>query len=488
MSPLSDPAGAQAFVLFGGTGDLALRMLFPAFYHLEREGRLGAGLTLAAVARSELTEPAFVQSVHAALTARLAPETVEPEVWARLVGRIRYLSADMTTEAGARNLAELIDPQSATVFYLAVSPSLYAAICRSLAGAGLNSPGSVVVLEKPIGRDLQTSRAINAAVAECFPEERTFRIDHYLGKETVQNLLALRFGNILFEPLWNSLSVDHVEITIAETEGVGERLAYYDSYGATRDMVQNHLLQLVALVAMEPPSSLGADAVRAEKVKVLRSLRRITPERASSVAVRGQYTAGVSEGRAAPGYTQEHGEPSRTETFVAIRADIDNWRWAGVPFYLRTGKRLPERRTQIVVQFKAVPHSIFGRQTDGPLAPNQLIIDLQPQEDIRLTLMNKRPGIGMALQPLPLSLSLTEALGDGPRRRIAYERLFLDILSGDRTLFVSREEIEEAWAWVDELSEAWAQSGAAPKSYAAGSWGPPGAFALIERDGRQWND
>ena len=486
--PGSATVASQVFVVFGGSGDLALRMLFPAFYHLEREGRLPPDLMLAAVARSEFAQDAFVATVRDAVAGRLAPETLDEAAWDRLAARVRYLSADMTTEAGARSLAALIGARAAPVFYLAVSPSLYAAICQGLASAGLNTPESAVVLEKPIGRDLETSRAINTAVAACFPEDRTFRIDHYLGKETVQNLLALRFGNILFEPLWNSLSVDHVEITIAETEGVGERLTYYNDYGATRDMVQNHLLQLVALVAMEPPSNLGAEAVRAEKVKVLRSLRRITPERAGLVAVRGQYTGGVSEGRQVGGYSEEHGGPSGTETFVALRADIDNWRWAGVPFYLRTGKRMPERRTQIVVQFKAVPHSIFGPQSGEALVPNRLIIDLQPQEDIQLTIMNKRPGIGIALQQLPLSLSLTEALGEGTRRRIAYERLFLDILNGDRTLFVSREEIEEAWAWIDELSEAWAGSGATPRTYPAGSWGPAGAFALIERDGRQWND
>ena len=488
MTPASPTTLSGVFVLFGATGDLALRMLFPAFYHLEREGRLPPDLLLAGVARSELSTEAFAASVREHLVRRLEPEVVDEETWGRLAARMRYLAADMTTEAGGEGLAELIAGRAAPIFYLAVSPSLYAAICRGLAAADLNTADSAVVLEKPIGRDLATSRAINTAVAECFPEERTFRIDHYLGKETVQNLLALRFGNILFEPLWNSQTVDHVEITIAETEGVGERLGYYDSYGATRDMVQNHLLQLVALVAMEPPSSLGAEAVRAEKVKVLRSLRRITPERVGQAAVRGQYTAGLSEGRPVGGYAEEHGGPSGTETFVAIRADIDNWRWAGVPFYLRTGKRMPERRTQIVVQFKAVPHSIFGQQTDGTLVANRLIIDLQPQEDIRLTLMNKRPGMGIALQQLPLSLSLTEALGDGPRRRIAYERLFLDVLAGDRTLFVSREEIEEAWAWVDALSDAWAVTGTQPRPYPAGSWGPAGAFALIERDGRQWND
>jgi glucose-6-phosphate 1-dehydrogenase len=346
---------SNAFVLFGATGDLALRMLFPAFYHLEREGRLPPELSLTGVARSEVSQEAFLTSVRDAVAARLG-EPLDQQAWDRLAARLRYLAADMTTERAraAWRRSSRVGPRPSSTWPF--PPTSYAGICRGLAAAGVNTPDSAVVLEKPIGRDLETSRAINAAVAECFPEERTFRIDHYLGKETVQNLLALRFGNILFEPLWNSLSVDHVEITIAETEGVGERLAYYNDYGATRDMVQNHLLQLLALIAMEPPSNLGADAVRAEKVKVFRSLRRITAERAGQVAVRGQYTAGVSDGRTVGGYTEEHGRASGTETFVAIRADIDNWRWAGVPFYLRTGKRMPERRTQIVVQFKAVPH------------------------------------------------------------------------------------------------------------------------------------
>ncbi|HQP19016.1 MAG TPA: glucose-6-phosphate dehydrogenase, partial [Phenylobacterium sp.] len=318
------------------------------------------------------------------------------------------------------------------------------------------------------------------------------RIDHYLGKETVQNLIALRFANTLFEPLWNNLTIDHVQITVAETEGVGDRWPYYDEYGALRDMLQNHMLQLLCLVAMEPPADMDPDSVRNEKVKVLRSLRPFTRAEVAANSVRGQYTPGVVGGKEVSGYEAERGQKSDTETFAALRVDIDNWRWAGVPFFLRTGKRLPERRTQIVIQFKGVPHSIFGATAQADMVANQLIIDLQPDEDIELVLMNKAPGIsqeGMRLQSLPLSLSLLKAYsGPGARRRIAYERLFLDVISGNSTLFVRRDEVEQAWTWVDGVAAAWAESGMAPKPYAAGSWGPAGAFALIERSERAWKD
>jgi glucose-6-phosphate 1-dehydrogenase len=308
----------------------------------------------------------------------------------------------------------------------------------------------------------------------------------------VQNLLALRFANTLFEPLWNNLTIDHVQITVAETEGVGERWPYYDEYGALRDMLQNHMLQLLCLVAMEPPSDMEPDSVRNEKVKVLRSLRRFSRVDATSSSIRGQYTTGVVGGKQVKAYEAERGQKSGTETFVALRADIDNWRWAGVPFFLRTGKRLPERRTQIAIQFKPVPHSIFDGPARDDMVANRLVIDLQPDEDIELLLMNKAPGLtagGMRLKSLPLSLSLLRAYeGPGARRRIAYERLLLDVINGNSTLFVRRDEVEEAWRWVDGVAEAWREAGLAPKPYAAGSWGPAGAFALIERAGRAWYD
>jgi glucose-6-phosphate 1-dehydrogenase len=343
-------------------------------------------------------------------------------------------------------------------------------------------------MEKPIGKDLASSKIINDQVQAAFSEDRIFRIDHYLGKETVQNLIALRFANTLFEPLWNNLTIDHVQITVAETQGVGDRWPYYDEYGAMGDMVQNHMMQLLCLVAMEPPSDLQPDSVRNEKVKVLRSLRAIGRSEVERNVVRGQYTKGVVGGQAVKGYAEEKEGPSNTETFVAIQAHIDNWRWAGVPFFLRTGKRLPERDTEIFIQFKPVPHSIFQGDSRADMRPNQLLIRLQPEEDIVLSLMNQAPGLsleGMRLESLPLSLSLKTG---GSRRRIAYERLILDALSGISTLFVRRDEVEKAWEWVDGVNDAVRRNGQPPRPYAAGTWGPAGAFALIEREGRDWHE
>ena len=332
-----------------------------------------------------------------------------------------------------------------------------------------------------------TCEAINSAIAEHFSEPRTFRIDHYLGKETVQNLIALRFGNALFEPLWNRHNIDHVQITVAETLGVEGRFAYYDEYGATRDMVQNHLLQLLCLIAMEPPSNMHAESVRSEKVKVLRSLRPIHDPELAQNTVRGQYTRGVSDGKSVPGYAEEEGgKPSDTETFVAICAHLDNWRWAGVPFYLRTGKRLPSRFSQITIQFKNVPHSIFN---GSALLANRLTITLQPEELIALTIMNKTPTLtqgGYELQPLSLNLSLLDAFKGEKRWRIAYERLLLEAISHHSALFVRRDEAVAAWTWIDRIIEGWSRIGMKPAPYPAGSWGPAGAFALTERNGHSW--
>jgi glucose-6-phosphate 1-dehydrogenase len=490
VMPMAGTPQADVIVLFGGAGDLARRMLLPSLYFLDSDGFLPEGFKVVATARTEMTRDGFLDMVRADLEAR--PEGLDAAVWKRFAGRVDYVAADATTEQGAALLKPHIEGAQAPIFYLALSPSLYGRVCVALAATGLATDESRIVLEKPIGRDLDSSRIINVSVGAVFDEPRIFRIDHYLGKETVQNLIALRFANTLFEPLWNNLTVDHVQITVAETEGVGERWPYYDEYGALRDMLQNHMLQLLCLVAMEPPADLDPESVRNEKVKVLRSLRRFTRADAQAASIRGQYTPGVVGGKQVGGYEQERGEPSDTETFVALRADIDNWRWAGVPFFLRTGKRLPERRTQIAIQFKGVPHSIFGGAARDDLTANRLIIDLQPDEDIELLLMNKAPGIdqgGIRLQSLPLSLSLMRAYqGPGARRRIAYERLLLDVIGGNSTLFVRRDEVEEAWRWVDGVADAWKEAGLTPKPYAAGSWGPAGAFALIERAGRAWYD
>ncbi|MGZ6016514.1 MAG: glucose-6-phosphate dehydrogenase [Phenylobacterium sp.] len=488
---MTDATGqADLFVILGATGDLAQRMLYPSFYFLDADGRLPKGLRILGAARKVMDREDFLKEVQAVIEDRAKPAKIEPEVWTRFAARIDYCPADASKPDGAMALKQAMGDVRLPVFYLALSPSLFAPVCEALKAAGAATPTSRVVLEKPVGHDLESSRAVNAAVAEAFDESRVFRIDHYLGKETVQNLIALRFGNTLFEPLWNNLAIDHVQITVAETAGVGDRWPYYDEYGALRDMLQNHMLQLLCLVAMEPPSDLDPDSVRNEKVKVLRSLRPFTRAMAQSSSVRGQYTAGVVEGEAAPGYQEERGQPTGTETFVALRADVDNWRWAGVPFFLRTGKRLPERRTQIVIQFKGVPHSIFGGGGDEDLIPNRLIIDLQPDEDIELLLMNKAPGLsdkGMRLQSMPLSLSLARSYeGPGARRSIAYEPLLMEVINGVTTLFVRRDEVEKAWAWVDGVAEAWAEAAMTPKPYAAGAWGPAGAFALIERFGRVW--
>ena len=490
---MSDPVRqADLFVILGATGDLAQKMLFPSLYFLDADGFLPEGVRILGTARAEMSREAFLTTVKQTVADRAKPKDIDAAAWKRFAARLDYCAADATKEDGAAVLKTAMGETRLPVFYLALSPSLFAPVCSALKAAGAAIPTSRVVLEKPVGHDLKSSRALNTAVAEAFSEDRVFRIDHYLGKETVQNLIALRFANTLFEPLWNNLAIDHVQITVAETSGVGDRWPYYDEYGALRDMLQNHMLQLLCLVAMEPPSDLDPDSVRNEKVKVLKSLRPFTRAEATSNSVRGQYGAGVVEGQQVEAYEAERGQPSGTETFVALRADIDNWRWAGVPFFLRTGKHLPERRTQIVIQFKGVPHSIFGRDGAADLVANRLVMDLQPDEDIELLLMNKAPGLGdkgMRLKSLPLSLSLARTFaGPGARRTIAYEPLLLEILNGVTTLFVRRDEVEQAWAWVDGVADAWAEAGLTPKPYAAGTWGPPGAFALIERFGRAWHE
>lgn len=478
-----------AIVIFGATGDLARRMLFPSLYFLDADGLLPADLRIIAAARSPLRDSDFRAEIETAVKAR-AEAPLDPDVWKRFASRLRYCGGDAGKPETYGCLAGLLEGAEERVFYLSTSPALYGAIVRGLAEASLAGRESRIIVEKPIGRDRASCDAINNELAAHFAENRIFRIDHYLGKEAVQNLIALRFANTLFEPLWDKVSIDHVQITVAETVGVEGRFAYYDEYGALRDMVQNHLLQLLCLVAMEPPADLDPESVRNEKVKVLRSLKAITGADIARRTVRGQYKRGVSEGESVPGYTEEAGaKPSDTETFVALCAQVDNWRWAGVPFYLRTGKRMPSRSSQIVIQFRPVPHSIFGANN---LMANRLTIRLQPEEEISLLLMNKTPTLaqggargGFELKPLSLNLSLDDAFSK-QRRRIAYERLLLEALQNNSTLFVRRDESEAAWTWVDGVLDGWAQQGIAPAPYAAGTWGPSGAFALTERNGHTW--
>jgi len=474
---------SRALVIFGGTGDLAQRMLFPSLYNLDADGLLPRDLLIVGCSRSAMGDEAFAAKVGEWVRARSGAHFTEAK-WSDLRGRIRHTAVDANDPASFANLKAALGGVEDALFYLSTSPSHYGAICASLKAAGIAGPRSRVVVEKPIGRDLKSCQDINNSLAVTFEEENTFRIDHYLGKEAVQNLLALRFANTLFEPLWNKVSIEQVQITVAETVGVEDRWGYYDEYGAIRDMVQNHLLQLLCLVAMEPPANLDPDSVRNEKVKVLLSLRPLTE--VAKKTVRGQYTAGYAEGHTVPGYaTEPGGHVSDTETFIAIQANVDNWRWAGVPFYLRTGKRLPIRRSEIVIQFREVPHSVFA---GNHLLANRLTITLQPEEEIALTLMNKAPDLEqMTLRPLELNLSLSDSFKKA-RRRIAYERLLLEALNGKSTLFVRRDEAEAAWRWIDAIVSGWTKQNAAPAAYAAGSWGPSAAIALIERNGHSWNE
>jgi glucose-6-phosphate 1-dehydrogenase len=478
----------STLVLFGGTGDLARRMLLPSLYGLDSDGLLPDDLRIIGTARTDLDDESYRGRARTALEEYLPDGFFKPDIADRFLKRLHYVPLDIKDPAGFDRLAGVIgDPCDGVGIFLSTAPSLFKPTIDGLAGAGLACPTVRMALEKPLGTDLESSREVNDAVAAHFPEDRTFRIDHYLGKETVQNLLALRFANVMFEPLWNAAHIDHVQITVAETIGLEGRGDYYDGAGALRDMVQNHMLQLLALVAMEPPTNFDATAVRDEKVKVLRALRRITAADAEQLTVTGQYTRGAIDGQPVPGYAEEIGRDSSTETFVALKAHIDNWRWKGVPFYLRTGKRMPQRDTEIFIQFKDVPYSIFASR-GATTRPNKLIIGLQPDETIEFRMMAKTPGLdreGVRLREIPLDLGLSNAFSEY-RRRIAYERLLLDLIEGDPTLFVRRDEVEAQWAWVDGIRAAWA--GIAPKPYAAGTWGPSAAIALTERDGVTWHE
>lgn len=471
-------------VIFGGTGDLAVRKLLPALFHRFLDGQLPPSSRIIGIAREALDDDGYRALLREALVSIC--DAAKLDVFLQQVG---YRSLDARKDDGWTDFAALIEsqPEHVRVFYLSTSPDLFVDICARLGEHGLNQGKSRVVLEKPIGRDLDSANRINDAVGKVFNESQTFRIDHYLGKETVQNLLVLRFGNALFEPLWNAGHIDHVQITVAETVGVGHRAGYYDHAGALRDMVQNHMLQLLCMVAMEPPSSLEPDAVRDEKLKVLNSLKVIDDSNVNQLTVRGQYRAGVAEGASVPGYPDELGNTkSNTETFVALKAEIANWRWAGVPFYLRTGKRLPNRVSEIVVAFKPVPHSIFAAGS-GTLAQNRLVLRLQPDEGVKLWLTIKHPGPGgLRLRNVPLDMSFAEAFG--VQQPDAYERLLLDVVRGNPTLFMRRDEVEAAWRWAGPILAGWANSSEAPRPYAAGSWGPSASVALIERDGRTWHD
>ena len=434
-------------VVFGATGDLTLRKLMPALYRRFRDNQIPPESRIIAAARSELASEEYRRRVVEGLNRHVRAAELSEAAIAAFLERISYVALDGAAGAGWEGLARLLgeQPERVRVYYLATSPDLYGPICRNLRAFDLASPESRVVLEKPIGHDLASAKEINDEVGQIFSERQTFRIDHFLGKETVQNLMVLRFANSIFERLWNTDVIDHVQITVAETVGVEGRAGYYDKSGALRDMVQNHLLQLLCLLAMEPPVSLDPDAVRDEKLKVLRALKPIEAHDIGALTVRGQYVQGIADGHAVPSYVAELGAPSRTETFVAVKTEVRSWRWAGVPFYLRTGKRLPRKISEIVVQFRAVPFSIFPRDVSD-LQANKLVVRLQPDEGMRLNLMTKDPGPGgLRLRPGWLDISFEQAFG--VRYPDAYERLLLDAVRGNATLFMRRDEVEAAWAW-----------------------------------------
>jgi glucose-6-phosphate 1-dehydrogenase len=480
------PVPPFELVVFGATGDLSLRKLFPALLHRFLDGQIPTNSRIIGAARADYTAESFRELVKES-RGRFAPGAcVDAAKCSQFLQLIDYVRLDATAPKDqwrplSRALADGGD--KVRIFYLATAPGLFAPIAQRLSETGLAIAGSRIVLEKPIGHDLASARAINDGVGAVFDEGCIFRIDHYLGKETVQNLLVLRFANMLIEPVWSRETIDHVQITVAEAIGVEGRGDYYDKSGAVRDMVQNHIMQLLCLVALESPNSIDADAIRAEKIKVLSALRRIEARDAGAKTVRGQYRAGLVGGKPAPSYVEEIGNASRTETFVAIKAEIENWRWAGVPFYLRTGKRMSGRRSEIVVQFKTPPVAIFGQQR----VPNRLVLRLQPDEGVKLWLNMKEPGPGgLFVHPAALNLSFHDP--SMPHYPDAYERLLMDIVRGNLSLFMRRDEVEAAWAWADDLLGAWNEIDGEPMPYPAGSNGPTQSALLMDRDGRAWWD
>ncbi|MCX5869246.1 MAG: glucose-6-phosphate dehydrogenase [Deltaproteobacteria bacterium] len=478
------------FAIFGVLGDLSRRKLIPSLYQLDREGLLHPDTRILGIARHDLSQADFAEKMREALET-FVQGGLDEDVTARLLARLSYVLIHIDRPDDYQKLLEVTDQgRRVLVNYFSVAPHLFEDICRGLDHAGIITPETRVVLEKPIGRDLASSQEINDVVARVFAESQVYRIDHYLGKETVMNLLALRFANSIFITNWDHDTIDHVQITVAEEVGIEGRWGYFDESGQLRDMVQNHLIQILTLVAMEPPANMDGDSIRNEKLKVLKALRPITVDNVDDKTVRGQYAAGFIKGNPVPGYLQEEGgnPKSTTESFVAIQVDIDNWRWAGVPFYLRTGKRMTTKRSEVVIFFKQLPHNIF-KDSYKDLPPNKLVIRLQPDEGVEIEMLNKVPGIGkgIKLQKTMLNLSFSDAFS-GEHIADAYERLILETMTGNQSLFIRRDEVESSWAWIDSIQEAWARVSGPPRSYPAGSWGPVASVALLARDGREWEE
>jgi len=478
------------FTIFGVLGDLSRRKLIPSLYELDKAGHIHEDTRILGVARHDISQEDFVSQMDEALST-FSKDTLIPEAKQRLLARLQYVLINIDQPEDYKKLAEISTDENQTlVNYFSVAPFLFDDICKGLAHAGLTTERVRVVLEKPIGRDLASSQEINDVVSSVFSEEQIYRIDHYLGKETVMNLLALRFANSIFTTNWDHNTIDHVQITVAEEVGIEGRWGYFDESGQLRDMVQNHLMQILTLVAMEPPVNMDGDSIRNEKLKVLKALRPITRDNVNKKTVRGQYAAGFIQGKAVPGYNEEEGgnPGSTTESFVAIRVDIDNWRWAGVPFYLRTGKRMTSKRSEVVIYFRQLPHNIF-KDSYRKLPQNKLVIRLQPDEGVEIEMLNKVPGIGkgIKLQKTMLDLSFSDAFREGHVAN-AYERLILETMLGNQSLFIRRDEVERSWTWIDSILDAWENSNEPPRSYPAGSSGPVASVALLARDDREWEE
>ncbi len=482
------PVEPFEIIVFGGTGDLARRKLIPSLYHRFCDGQIPKKSKIIGASRSKLTRDEYLDMIKEAYRTFNPNSEFSHTKWDAFCELVDYAAIDVTTDKDWAHLGEKLDASEKLirVFYLAMPPALFSNICAGLKTAGLAHRQSRVVLEKPLGHDFQSADEINEAVGNVFSEKRIYRIDHFLGKETVQNLLVLRFGNVLLEPLWNRDSIEHIEITVAESIGAGGRGAYYDKSGALRDMVQNHLLQLLCLTMMEAPGSTRADDLRLEKIKVLRALAPITAENVKQTTVRGQYVKGKVTGEAALDYlTDVEIEESDAETYIAIHAKVDNWRWEGVPIYIRTGKRMSARRSEIIIQFKPVPHSIFGPGI--PVNPNKLVIRLQPDEAVDLWMEIKEPGAGgLRLKTLPLNLSYADNFT--VRYPDAYERLLMDVVRGNLSLFMRRDEVEAAWTWCDGILEAWKEVEQSVSYYPAGSDGPEDADRMLAKQGHEWSE
>ena len=470
-------------VIFGGTGDLARRKILPGLFRRYCAGQMPPGARIVGAARTDMNGDDYREMVSDAITEFGGMKSIPEDKLSAFLGQLHYVPIDARGENGWAELQEIMKGTGRVeAYYFSVSPALFGDLAERLQHWGMADKDARIVVEKPFGKDLPSAQALNATLAKYFNEKQIYRIDHYLGKETVQNLMAVRFGNMLFEPLWNAQYVDHIQITVAETVGVGGRGEYYDKSGAMRDMVQNHLMQLLCLIAMEPPARFDPDAVRDEKLKVIRALDPVLPHH----IVRGQYEAESDGAVEHPSYREAVGDPrSKTESFIALKTQISNWRWSGTPFYLRTGKRMSARSSEITVVFKETPHSIFA--ADAGRHRNVLSIRLQPNEGITLGVTIKEPGPGgMRLIDVPLDMSFAEAVGDGAEHVDAYERLIMDVIRGNQTLFMRGDEVEAAWAWTDPIIQGWEARGEVPKPYDSGSDGTTEARELMRRDGREW--